>query len=393
MHRIRCIVCLFVAAIVGISSEPLRVPNPHQYYQHLQVIYLNTHVHTDHSDATGPGSSLTSVIAKNCQQFDGLFLTDHGEHLTQQEWHEQATATYAGKLIVPGIEVTGTGAKATNNKNPAHQPGWGHVIAIGTTTFTGTRSWGNGSPPTICKTFAEFKAWLALQASGMAVFAHPSLYMVEQSFDGFAAPANEREVEQFVGCELCSHSVRYTGLGDGTTLRSSNEACYRQLLRQGWRIGAYMGGDEHTPPYGDSTTVTGFYLRERTIGGVVEAMGSRRTFATEEPRAAIQLVATGETTAIMGEDLTVADECVIHARCTTQSSTVERITLVAISRRGAFYDVIQKSQQLHRQDEHWGIIISREDLESRSICAAYTKAHLANGRDVVSSPIWITTRP
>lgn len=387
------ILLLYLIGAVVSAPQPIEVPDPASYYQPFQLVRLNTHTHTHHSDATGPGSTLTAVIDANCRRFDGLILTDHGEHLTPAEWRTQsAISASPGKLVLRGFEATGTGEVRGTNLNPAYQHGWGHVIVTNTADFTGTRTAGNGMPPVLCATFTDFKAWLSRQPGSMGIFAHPSLYMAEESFDGFAAPTNEQEADQFVGCELGSHSVRYTGLGNGLDLRSSNEACYRQLLRRGWRVSPYMGGDEHTPPYGTATTITGLFVDERTTNGVLEAMRNRRTFATEEPGAQIQLIAATDVTVLMGGELNITHECTIHARCVTHSSTVQSITLVFVSKRGAFYDVIQQSQPLKLRDEHWGTIVSRYDISDREMCAVYTKARLKNGRELVSAPIWLTTR-
>jgi hypothetical protein len=328
-----------------------------------------------------------------------VILTDHAEHLNEQERQDQellaAASSQAGKICLPGYEVTGTDELSdTSSKDPAYQHGWGHLVVVNTPSFAGRTIFGNGKPPVLVITYNDFLNWLARYPEGMGIFAHPSLYMDKESFNGFAAPPNITAINQLVGCELSSHGLTYSGLGNGKELRSSNEACYRQLLRAGWRVGAYMSGDEHLSPYGATNTVTGFYVVEKSQAGLLEAMRARRTFATEEPGALIALVGQSESgTSIMGQalDLGTKDN-IFHVRCTSKQSTLSAITLVLISAKGATFDTEIISQQLTQSDEHWGTIISQSDIVEKGFCLAYSKAKLKNGRQLVSSPIWFKAR-
>ncbi|MEK7184032.1 MAG: CehA/McbA family metallohydrolase [Patescibacteria group bacterium] len=367
--------------------------DPAQAYQQYQWIKVNTHSHSSDSDAIGIGSDPTQIVTQNLKHFDAVILTDHGGHLTWTEWLEQlalAMHYVVGKVCLRGFEVTGTEELSnTSTKDPAYQHGWGHLLVVNTSNYTDRRTFGNGQPPQILETFTQCKDWL-IQQGGLAIFAHPSLYMIEESFDGFAPPRNHAEITHMVGCELGAHSLRFVGLGDGVTLRSSNEACFRKLLRAGWHVGAYNGGDEHIPPFGNTNTVTGMWVKTLTADGIFEAMRARRTFASEEPRAMIQLTATSsDRTAIMGETLNVEQELIVHARCLSDTSAVSRIDLVFLSSKEALQDVVQTSQPLHEKDEHWGTIVNQQDLHDHNIILVYAKAQLTNGRSLVSSPIWI----
>ena len=375
------------------------VADPAKSYERYQTIFINTHTHTAFSDATQPGNDPQKIIDANYRHLDGLFLTDHGEHLNNAEWLKElelATANTRGsKLCLRAEEVTGTDElNQRSSKDPAYQHGWGHVVVVNTDSFVGRRSFGNGQPPKLVDTFQAFLAWLATNPNGMGIFAHPSLYMTEESFEGFAAPPNDPAIKQMVGCELSSHGLTYAGLGNGKELRSSNEACYRELLRKGWRVGAYMGGDEHIPPYGTTNAVTGMYVAERTQRGILEAMAARRTFATEEPGSLIALIGQSDIgTAIIGETLTTTQgDNIFHVRCRSKNAGVDLLSLVFLSTKDAFYDIEIKSQQFSGKDEHWGTVVSNNDLEQKNIFAVYAKARLRNGRNLLSSPIWLQTR-
>ena len=223
----------------GISWPQLGIPDPVTSYRRFQLAYINTHCHTSFSDAEGPGNSPQEIIDANKNHLDGIILTDHDGHLNYYEWTEEGSLVLRNRLCLRGLEITGTDElPLTSTKNPAYQHGWGHIIVVNTPSFAGRMIFGNGNPPTIIKTYSDFLSWLAQNPEGMGIFAHPDLYMVEESFNGFAAPPNAIAVKQMAGCELSSHSLGYSGLGNGKELRSSNEACFRQLLRRGWRIGA-----------------------------------------------------------------------------------------------------------------------------------------------------------
>ena len=371
--------------------------DPGKAYEIYQVAIINTHSHTSISDAEGFGCDPTSVIQKNFRHFDGIILTDHGGHISAKEWADeqnyQQSFSGGNKICLSGFEVTGTDELGfTSSKDPAYQPGWGHIVVVGTGSYCERRVYGNGNPPVIVPTFQSFTDWLESYPTGMAIFAHPSLYMIERSFDGFAPPRTDQAVRQFVGCELSSHGLEYSGLGNGTELRSSNEACYRKLLREGWRLGAYMSGDEHLPPFGSTNTVTGMYVREKSVSCTIEAMAARRTFATEEPGANIKLVVSSESEhAIMGGEISIQKEAVFHASCSSPKTKVETISLVFISTE-AGHDLVQVSQHLGNNTDHWGMIVSKNDLIYKKTILVYAKAKLENGKNLVSSPIWLNTR-
>jgi hypothetical protein len=319
-------------------------------------------------------------------------LTDHGEHLTPGEWNEQAhfVSQYAqlGRTVLRGFEVTGTGEET---KHPGFQHGWGHLLVFNSSDYAGTRLAGNGELTQFLGSYAEFHAWLRARPSALAIFAHPSLYMVEESFDGFAPPRTQQQITQVVACELSSHGPEYAGLGDGTTLRSSNEACYRALLRQGWQLGAIMTGDEHVPPYGDTTTIAGLYTQSFSETAVLEALRARRTFGTEEPSAHIRVVATTQSaTALMGEQIAADDDTVIHAVCYGGSRSVKRFRIVCVA-TDPVHDRVIYSHELSEQTARFGTVLSREEVRSKSFRAVFVTARLSGGKDIISSPIFFTT--
>ncbi len=405
MRKALCALLLCVVAVSLHAADPLSAPNPDTAFADCTAIYLNTHTHTSLSDATGPGSEPGDVVAANQKTLDGLVLTDHGEHLTEEEWAGErllaTRSTQGGKLCLRGFEVTGTDDLTQfTAKNPAYQHGWGHLIVLNTDTFCGRKRFGNGNPPTFVRTYWEFLDWLGAQAGGMAVFAHPSLYMEEESFGGFAAPRNQRDIDHIVGCELYSHGLDLgdKGLGNGRELRSSNEACFRELLRKGWRVSPYNGGDRHLLPFGGVPTVTGCYVTNRSPSAVIEAMAARRTFATEQPGASIRFVAShGDRSVRMGETLAVstantADDVCFHAACVWPQGTVRTISLVFVG-KSTVADFEQTSHRLQGASEHWGMLVSYKDWQARPVVCVYAKALLGNGKHAVSAPIWFSTRP
>ncbi len=369
-------------------------PNLGELYARYQVAYANTHAHSVHSDAV---SALPSgVLGANLNRFDVAFLTDHGEQLSQAEWGEQARIaaqlSQNGKVALRGFEWTDPLERRTADgrwtPDPAYINSRGHVVVLRTDDYCGVAAKDGGEPYETGQSFLGLLRWIAERPQAMGIFAHPSLYPVETSFDGFRGPVPQLPtlVDQFVGCELAR-------IGDGLELRSCDEAGFRELLRKGWRVAPVIGGDEHHPPYGTAAGGTGLYLTERSARGVYEALWHRRCFATEDLGSCIKLGAWSGTGApvVMGRTLGVSGDLGIYAEVETEKK-LKRITFVFVSKKGA--DLLLGSDQLSGQPR-FGEIVALAELARREIVCAYARAELSTSlgglvRHVVSAPVWLT---
>ncbi|MBI2589737.1 hypothetical protein HYW32_01780 [Candidatus Berkelbacteria bacterium] len=408
-----------------ITAEPL-VPEPQEEFQDYRLVYANLHTHTRFSDAKSdlPGVVATKidrdlaapdqVINANLKRFDGMALTDHAEHLSDWEWAQQAqfTREYStdGKVLLRGFELTGTPEPENLlQKLPQYNPGWGHILVFDTERRVAARQEGDGNSPILPNesNFISPLTWMANEPGAVGIFAHPELYMterggIEQTFNGFKACPDDLPGarEKMVACELSSHGPEYTGLGDGKELRSSNEACYRELLRNKWRVGAVMSGDEHFPPYGNAETVAGLFVKDRTESGILEALRARRVFGTELPGAVIYLIVSAPKRGItwtMGQTIPLTadfepdESFIVNAVALPPKGKVESISIVVVAPR-LESDRIYTSPPLNGEADNLGDIPTVGEIRTQGVCCVYAKAtfRLALGlrKDIISSPIW-----
>ncbi|MCA9388891.1 hypothetical protein KC644_04000 [Candidatus Berkelbacteria bacterium] len=384
-------IIIFLLLTASVGSQEL-IPNIDQMYQKYTSYTWNCHVHTGNSD--GKAGSVEEVVRRNLTTTAQIVaLTDHGEHLSQQEWRDQGQMAGLRWNLFRGFELTGTTVdNATKIFQPYNTPGWGHLLIYRSNTFTATKILGDGNPPSLNDTYTQALSWVEKRPETLAAFAHPSLYLVETTFDNFRSPPKKAIVKQVFGCELSAHSFPelYTGLGDiSKGLRASNEACFRELLRKGWRIAPIMGGDQHGPSYGNVTTLTGLWLKQPLKTSIYEAMEARRCFATEDPRASIKFMAwQGGQTAIMGEDLGVRGDS-FFVSCKVEGVAAKQITFVGVSRAGADLDFEIQSQNLESGRSFFGDDIPLNLVKYKRAVCIYAKAKLAGGKDIVSAPIWL----
>lgn len=391
------LLCVWLSA-----AEERLVPDPDASFERFMLVYANLHSHTDYSDARSldPSDRFNPatpehVVQANLDRNEVLALTDHGEHLSSDEWVRQgelATQRYtSNRVLLRGFELTGTEEPPSLDAkiNTKLIPGWGHLIILSSTEYCGTKRIGNGNPPVLIRSYQEALDWLGANEQALGIFAHPDLYSVN-SFNGYGPPPNARAVDQMVGCELATHGIIERTLGNGKDLASSNEACFRRLLANGWKLGAVMSGDEHTPIFGDAPTVTGLYVDQATSRGVVEALRYRRIFATTDRRASIKLIAQADHVALMGETLKLGQEDVLfHAVCESSASVSSiRLEFVAQYPAGAGFRL--SSQSLHTHKANFGTVKPSDFLRSQSIVAVYAAAHLVNGGELVSSPVFLS---
>lgn len=392
-NNIVSLLLLFFLFLNRASAQEL-VPNIDQVFEGFSSYTFNDHAHTNCSD--GELAPLEEVVEANLSTTAQILaLTDHSEQLSRADWQIQGNLSRQRWNLLRGFELTGTEIdNFTKLFQPYNTPGWGHVLVYRTNVTTASRISDDGEPPSLSESYDEALAWLENHPQALAVFAHPSLYRTETSFGGFKKPPSDRLIRQFFGCELSAHGFpeSYVGLGDVRDgLRSSNEACLRELLRKGWRVAPTMGGDQHRPPYGNVTTLTGLWLKEPISSSlsVYEAMEARRCFATEDPRARIKFIAfQGDKVVMMGQGLSPATGPVM-VKCKVEGVAVIRITLVGISQIGLDFDFETVSQDLENERQFFGDDISLNLLRNARIVCIYAKAELANGKHIVSAPIWL----
>jgi hypothetical protein len=130
-------------------------------------------------------------------------------------------------------------------------------------------------------------------ADGIAGFNHPNREPV--AFDAFAFDGRVRE--QMVSLEMMNRREDYLFKGFADGMPSPLVTC----LDAGWRVGLTGVTDEHGVDWGEPEGKgrTGMYVTELSRSGVLDAMRSRRLFATRERGLRLDVAANGATR--MGE--------------------------------------------------------------------------------------------
>jgi len=400
--RYLTILMLVMQLYSPLLAQPLVAPNPKNCYAKYTVKYFNGHSHSVDSD--GPATP-QRVIEQNLKTLDAIALTDHGRSITQEEWlnQEQLCKSFSGKIAIRGFELTGTPEyrkpDGSFTINPAQTAGWGHIVVLNTSQFAGVGQ-GDGEPLTTLETYNDALQWLATQKDALGIFAHPELYMTETSFDGYAPPPPDIRnliIPRMVGCELNSAGLIENGLvndDEPFELRSSNEACFRALLRSGWRLCAMMGGDQHTAPVGNIQTVTGCYVENELAGeSLIDSLQARKTFATEVPGSSIYMIAFDNFAPkpkLVGESIhLVSNKLNCAVEVDGGPAKLEEVTFVLVAKNKANdQEISTKVDSLPR----WGIELERKELKEKQILCVYAKATLKKGmskKHIVASPIWV----
>lgn len=304
---------LLMAIVVGggAATSPDNDLDPHEYLssQGFKRLWGDTHshAHTEVGVVDGKPTPLDDdgwmnfrkLYKEGTEQQDFLIHTGHAEQGRPgavQKFQEAANRT--GKLI--GIASEWTGSTETGKYNPGYSKSQGHVLIYGSSTRIGQMSLRGGVPDEIVPLFGDLLGRLPeVRDTPIGVFAHPALYKVEETFDldgvapGYDPPPSAEALVTMKGCELTSHGPPATGatvgLGDGIHLASSNEACFRRLLRGGWQLSPYMGTDNHLPHYPRGPW-TCLWVRERSLDAIYDAMEERLTCGTEASGVSIAFI-------------------------------------------------------------------------------------------------------
>lgn len=297
----------------------------------------NLHSHSSYSDGRwtiGRDFYPWDVFALVRKAWDVWAITDHGEQLTEREWSTTEIDAYEVMnrdptfVALRGFEWTGY----TDDKwNPFDIPtdiGGGHINVFGSSQRKGAYEASDKKrypiqPVDVLPGLPRLYDWLASTPafdgkSLIAQFNHPTTYDEASRFafagQSFRLPSDtlgqsgirNRLLEVFALMEVGSHtapweSLLYEGgtenLLTGNLLmdqRRSNEFWFRVALFQGWHVAPTNNRDNHVyfwidnpshrmftgiwaPSFGD-----GGYLPEQRTSMILDALRSRRVFASED---------------------------------------------------------------------------------------------------------------
>jgi hypothetical protein len=234
------------------------------------------HNHTSYSDGTSnPDTAFTSGQARG---LDFMAVSDHSHSVNDAEWAD--TLAQAKSHTVDGTYVALRGAEYTNGTE-------GHINVFNTTRHP-VRSDTTATCTTCDYTpaLSDFYDWLAQHPEATGMFNHPGW----MNFNDWQYRADAEPMMQLleVGNGAYSYYVW-------------TEEEYRKALDYGWRVGPSNNGDTHSDEWAiDNPGRTGIWATELTYNGVLEAMDTMRTFATEDGNFEIYLKGDG---AWMGETI------------------------------------------------------------------------------------------
>lgn len=440
---------------------PINVGNldAHDYLKAQGYVRLwgDTHCHAygvDDGKGKPPVALTVPLLYKEgLKHQDFLIYTPHAEQVSKAEAKALDVVvsglTGQGKLAGLGYEWTGSTETGSwkpweldefRKNNPGYARSQGHVLVYGATSRIGQMELRGGVPDDTAVWFSDLLLKLpALEEGPIGVLAHPSLYKIEETFDldgvapGYDPPPSEEARSVIRGCELVDHnpfdSAGPRGLGDGVTLRSSNEACYRRLLRGGWQLSPYMGTDNHLPKYpkGPWTCV---WAREKSIDAIYDAMEERLTVGTEAYGISIALIGqqrvpSGEINppqqpiVVMGSTMTIdpeADKVFFNASVRDRAGKpvqTKELGLVEVFRdvtddvdwiagdkkrrqeSPVYRREVERQEKLDDRSKLHGIVKlyyrggRASVVDDQALVCVYAKATLPNGKQLISAPIFI----
>jgi hypothetical protein len=237
-------------------------------YETYNTYFGYLHAHTDYSDGEGTPEEAYRY-ARDYGKLDFFAVTDHGEELIFWPWQDKwdkiksaADANYA-----PDSYVTLWGFEWSN-------PLLGHVNVINTDGYTNCLSnIGLG----------DLYDWLEARPDGFATYNHPGDYdLIGAEFEHLEM-TETGVIPQMVGIETWNGTNSF----DKYFYKNGWNKCAYSYMdtgnRNGWRLGALGGQDNHDKSWGTLNQFRTAVLAKRlTREAIIEAYRNRRFYATED---------------------------------------------------------------------------------------------------------------
>jgi uncharacterized repeat protein (TIGR01451 family) len=232
------------------------------------------HNHTSYSDGTSdPDDAFTKGQERG---LDFMAVTDHSHSINDTEWED--TWTQAEAHTDDGTYVAIAGAEYTQGSE-------GHINVYNVMRHPVREDKGY-SYADYTPDLASFYDWVDEHPEVIGMFNHPA-WMNFNDWDYRADVVDEMRLLE-VGNGAYSYYVW-------------TEEEYRKALDYGWRTAPSNNGDTHSTEWAiDNPGRTGIWATELSQDGVLEAMDSMRTFATEDGNFEMYLKGDG---AWMGETI------------------------------------------------------------------------------------------
>ncbi|MGC9400400.1 MAG: CehA/McbA family metallohydrolase [Anaerolineae bacterium] len=240
----------------------------------FEAYHGSIHNHTRYSDGTAdPDTAFTQGRARG---LDFMTVSDHSHSIDDAEWED--TWAQAEAHTEDGVFVAMAGAEYTQGSE-------GHINVYNVMRHPVREDKGY-SYADYTPNLASFYDWMSQHPEVIGQFNHPA-WMNFNDWDYRADVVSEMRLLE-VGNGAYSYYVW-------------TEEEYRKALDYGWKTAPTNNGDTHSDEWAiDNPGRTGIWATELTYDGVLEALDSMRTFATEDGNFEIYLKSDG---AWMGETI------------------------------------------------------------------------------------------
>lgn len=321
------------------------------------VYYGDLHSHTSLSDGSGtPDQAFTH--ARDAGKLDFFGVSEHDywpEDMTDQKWNTLKDA--ANTHNQDGTFVAFWGFEWTSDV-PPDGLGLGHFTVVNSEDYCNSTK-----EPT--RTLNQFVTWLSTR-DAVAIFNHPGQY--NTTFDEFIFD----HTDNIVGMELWNRSQDYyskTGFhGDGY---------FDEALREGWRIGAAGGQDNHGTDWGTKNEWRIAVLApKKTRASIFEALKARRFYSSRDKNLALSFICNGSQ---MGSSVGAGTlACEIEAF----DGDNESFASIELLRNGSVIETWTPN------DTHPTMTSSVAGSVGDYF---YVRVYQSNDWTAISSPIWVTS--
>jgi hypothetical protein len=324
------------------------------------------HAHTSLSDGQGTPSEAYQY-ARYSGKLDFFAVTDHSEYLTLSPAKWVATKKAADESYVPGSFVSLWGFEWSN-------PLLGHICVINSSDFTSALTdIGLG----------DLYNWLEARPEAFGIYNHPGRYDdINSEFEHLQMTESE-VIPQMVGIELWSTSDGFDRYYYENIWNKCTYSYYDTANRNGWRLGALGGQDNHDKDWGTKNQFrTAVLAKSLTREAIIAAYKNRRFYSTEDRDLYLDFRCSGYP---MGSEITGVNRS------------------FAVTARDGSGDTFNKIR-LYRN----GDLIATQTVSGNSVSASFTDSATttaayyyvivtenddndANGRndEAISAPIWI----
>jgi uncharacterized repeat protein (TIGR01451 family) len=328
----------------------------------MSVFFGDIHNHTSYSD--GSGTPTQALAAGKAAGFDFMAITDHSYAIDDTEWNNTLAqvnaATTSDFVAIRGFEYTQGAEGHINVYNTINHATRSNMVGCSYCFYTPNLEAG--------VTVQGFYKWVLTgtqtvdDAGTVMQFNHPGWI----NFNDWAYHPELSNIAR----------LEEVGNGSGTSYVFSEDEFIRSL-DYGWKLGATNNADTHSVYWGLNTDHrTGVLAPELTKTALLEALRQRRTFASEDKNASIQMKANG---AWMGSEIANAGHITFSITGADPDNEIPT-KVELITDQGKVIETFTPTSASYTQT-------IEKDITT-GVHYFYIKVTQADGDRIVTSPVW-----